>query len=98
MAIRSYKDKATLDIARAKNSKESRKILPLTLHGVARRRLAFLNAAQSLQDLSSRRGLRLHALKDDRKGQHAISINDQYRVCFEWNGEDVELVEITDYH
>ena len=98
MAIKSYQDKGTRDIARASKTEESRKTLPLTLHVAARKRLAFLNAAESLSDLSSRRGLGLHALKKDRKGQHAISINDQYRICFVWNGEDAELVEITDYH
>jgi len=43
-------------------------------------------------------GNRLEALKDDRKGQHSIRINDQWRVCFRWHGEDALDVEIVDYH
>jgi proteic killer suppression protein len=40
----------------------------------------------------------LEALKDDRKGQHSIRVNDQWRVCFRWQGEDAFDVEIVDYH
>jgi proteic killer suppression protein len=43
-------------------------------------------------------GNRLHALHGDRQGQHAISINDQYRICFAWRDGDAYDVEITDYH
>lgn len=98
VAIRTYRDKATRDIAMGIDSKEARKALPTTLHLVARRRLAFLAAADSIKDLSARKGLGLHALKGDRKGQHAIKINNQYRICFVWDGRNAEVVEITDYH
>jgi len=43
-------------------------------------------------------GLNLHPLGKDRRGQHAIRINDQYRICFVWSAGDAEQVEITDYH
>jgi len=57
-----------------------------------------LDAAKVLQDLRSPPGNKLHALTDDRDGQHAIRINDQYRICFIWTVAGPEKVEITDYH
>ena len=59
-----------------------------------------LEAALSLQDLAALRGNRLEALKGDRKGQHSIRINEQWRVCFEWPGGSPGPlnVEIADYH
>jgi len=64
----------------------------------AERKLAMLDAAKVLQDLRSPPGNKLHALTDDRDGQHAIRINDQYRICFIWTVAGPEKVEITDYH
>lgn len=98
MAIKSYRTKGTRDIAASRDSKDARKALPVELHTVARRRLAFLHAAESLQDLKSRKGLRLHRLKKDRQGEYPIAISDQYRIRFIWTGKDAEVVEITDYH
>src|SRR5438552_1684562 len=98
MAIRSYRDRGTRDIAAGVSSKAARKTLPVLLHPLARRRLAFLAAARSLDDLRARAGLNLHALAGDRQGQHAIRINDQYRVCFVWIIPDAHQVQITDYH
>lgn len=57
-----------------------------------------LNQARRLQDLRVPYGNRLEALKDDRTGQHSIRINDQWRLCFRWQGEDAFDVEIVDYH
>ena len=98
MAITSYRDKATRDIALGKDSKEARKALPSVLHVVARKRLAFLAAVESLDDLKVRKGIGLHSLRGDRKGQYSIMINDQYRICFIWDGKNAEIVEIIDYH
>jgi proteic killer suppression protein len=56
------------------------------------------DAAAALADLAARRGLRLEALRGDRRGQHSIRINDQYRICFRWRGHDAFDVEIVDYH
>lgn len=64
----------------------------------ARKRLMVLHAAPSLEALMLNPGNRFHALKGDRKGQYAISINNQWRVCFEWHDGDAYNVEITDYH
>jgi proteic killer suppression protein len=64
----------------------------------ARRKLLMLHAAKRLMDLSAPRGNRLHPLEGDRAGQHSISINDQWRVCFVWEDGDAHDVEIVDYH
>jgi proteic killer suppression protein len=65
---------------------------------VATRKLAQLDAAQTLEFLRSPPGNRLEALKSDRKGQFSIRINDQYRLCFRWTNEGPTDVEIVDYH
>jgi proteic killer suppression protein len=65
---------------------------------VARRKLRYLNAAADLGDLRSPPGNRLEALAGDRKGQHSIRINDQFRLCFVWTAEGPAEVEIVDYH
>lgn len=65
---------------------------------VAERKLAQLEAAESLDFLASPPGNRLEALKGDRQGQHSIRINDQFRLCFRWTSEGAEDVEIVDYH
>jgi proteic killer suppression protein len=64
---------------------------------VARRKLDAVNAATRLEDLKSP-GNKLEKLEDDRAGQHAVRINEQYRVCFIWVDGDAEQVEVTDYH
>jgi toxin HigB-1 len=64
----------------------------------AERKLQILDSATSLEDLAGLPGNRLEALKGDRKGQHSIRINDQWRVCFRWNERDAYDVEIVDYH
>jgi toxin HigB-1 len=64
---------------------------------VARRKLAMRDAAAGLSDLRVPPGNRLEALKDDRKGQYSIRINDQWRICFRWS-DGAEDVEIVDYH
>jgi len=65
---------------------------------VAQRKLMQLHAAHELRDLTIFPGNRLETLKGDRKGQHSIRINDQYRICFVWRDGEVFDVEITDYH
>lgn len=57
-----------------------------------------LNNAQGLVDLRVPPGNRLESLRGDRTGQHSIRINDQWRICFVWRGEDAHEVEIVDYH
>jgi proteic killer suppression protein len=74
------------------------KRLPPDLVKRALRRLEYVDLATSLDDLKVPPSNRLHALKDDRAGQHAISINDQWRICFRFVDGDAYDVEITDYH
>ena len=62
------------------------------------RKLRAIQAAISLQDLSVPPGNRLEALKGDRRGQHSIRVNAQYRICFRWEGRHAYEVEIVDYH
>ena len=57
-----------------------------------------LNNAQDLNDLKAPPGNRLERLRGDRRGQHSIRINDQYRICFEWHDGDAYDAEIVDYH
>jgi proteic killer suppression protein len=57
-----------------------------------------VDAAVRLDDLRSPPGNRLEALKGDRRGQHSIRINQQWRICFRWTAEGPEAVEIADYH
>lgn len=65
---------------------------------VAQRKLQQLHAARDLRDLTAFPGNRLEALAGDRRGQHSIRINDQYRICFVWHDGDADDVEIVDYH
>ncbi|NNF12127.1 MAG: plasmid maintenance system killer protein [Gemmatimonadetes bacterium] len=95
--IQSFKNRGTEDIYDGLGTKAARKTLPSQLHRRASRALDQLNAAVSLDSLSLP-GLRLEKLKGDRKGQHSIRINDQYRICFFWTEAGPEAVEIVDYH
>ncbi len=96
--IVSFRDRATEDIFAGTDSKPARRACPVDLWRVARRKLDQLNAAVALTDLRAPPANRLEVLKGDRRGQHSIRINDQYRVCFEWTAEGPASVEITDYH
>jgi toxin HigB-1 len=71
---------------------------PATLHRVMLRKLVQLDAAVRLDDLRVPPGNRLEALKGDRRGQHSIRVNDQWRVCFIWRDGDAYEVTIVDYH
>ena len=64
----------------------------------ARTRLIRLDSATSVEDLRALRGNRLEALSGSRKGRFSIRINDQYRICFNWEAKGPTDVEITDYH
>ena len=72
--------------------------LPPSIHKVGLRKLTQLEAASLLDELRLPPGNRLEALKGDRAGQHSIRVNDQYRVCFRWEGQNARDVTITDYH
>ena len=72
--------------------------LPPQIERVALRKLTQLERSRELLDLSLPPGNRLEALKGNRAGQHSIRVNDQWRLCFRWRGEDAHDVEIVDYH
>jgi len=92
--IKSFSDK---DTERLYATGKSRR-LPPDLARRAIRRLEYLDLATSLDDLRVPPSNRLHALKGDREGHYAISINDQWRICFRFADSDAYDVEITDYH
>lgn len=92
--ILSFRDRVTEAVYRGRAPKG----FPADLERAARRKLRLVDAARVLADLRSPPGNRLHALERDRLGQHAISINDQFRICFRWTEAGPVDVEITDYH
>ena len=68
------------------------------IESAAMRKLAILNRARVLEDLRIPPANRLEALAGNRKGQHSIRINDQWRLCFKFHAGQVDDVEIVDYH
>jgi proteic killer suppression protein len=92
--IRGFKDAKTEEVFHGRCPKG----FPASLLKVARRKLAMLHAAFGLEDLTAVPGNKLHALKGDRKGQYAIWVNNQFRICFEWSDAGASNVEIADYH
>jgi toxin HigB-1 len=92
--IRSFHDRRTESIYR----RERVKGLSQDVQRAALRKLLILDAAESLQDLKVPPGNRLERLLGNRKGQHSIRVNDQWRVCFEWSTGDAYRVELADYH
>jgi len=72
--------------------------LPKDIQPGALRKLRMLNNSRSIRDLCESPGNRLKKLRGDREGQYSIRINDQWRICFQWDGSDAWEVEITDYH
>jgi len=92
--IRSFADKETAAIF----SGYAARRLPLDMQQTARRKLKQLDAAHVLNELRIPPGNRLETLKGDRKGQWSIRINDQWRICFQWDNGDALSVEIVDYH
>jgi proteic killer suppression protein len=96
--IRSYKNQGTEDIFDGKNSKAARKSCPQHLWIIVARKLEQVDSATNLDDLKVPPGNRLEALSGNRYGQYSIRINDQYRVCFEWDNGHADNVEIVDYH
>lgn len=92
--IRTFADEETEKIWDGERSRK----LPHDIQDRALVRLRMLNRAKTLDDLRNPPGNRLHALEDDRAGQHSISINKQWRICFVWSDGGADGVEITDYH
>jgi toxin HigB-1 len=92
--IQSFKDQDTAELFQARKSRRCQSIKAVSL-----RKLDMIHAAVLLSDLRVPPGNRLEALPGERKGQHSIRINNQYRICFVWNDNDgAHEVEIVDYH
>lgn len=91
--IRSFRDRETARVFERRPGKRFRAIA-----AVAKRKLDHLHAAAILSDLRAIPGGRFEALRGDRAGQYSIRVNDRWRICFRWTGEDAIDVEIVDYH
>jgi proteic killer suppression protein len=92
--IKTFKDDETKKIYQRQRSRK----LPADIQQVALRKLRMINNAISINDLRVPPANRLEKLSGNRAGQWSIRINDQWRVCFRWEGSDAYDVEITDYH
>ena len=92
--IRTFKDKETQKIFERQRARK----LPSDIQQVALRKLRMLNRAETLQDLRVPPANRLERLVGNRNGQYSIRINEQWRICFEWQEGDALNVEIIDYH
>jgi toxin HigB-1 len=92
--IKSFKCKETNKIWFGKFSRK----FPATIQRIARRKLIHIDSAIDLLDLKVPPGNRLHLLSGNREGQHSISINEQWRICFIWQNANAYNVEIVDYH
>jgi len=96
--IKSFKDTGVEDIFNGENTKAARKLCPSSIWKVAARKLDQLDSVTALHELRILPNNKLEALSGDRKGQHSIRINDQYRICFVWTNIGPDQVEIVDYH
>lgn len=96
--IRTFADAATEDLFNGVDSRRARAACPAVLWSVVRRKLTQLNRVRDLRELAVPPGNRLERLRGDREGQHSIRINQQYRVCFQWEDGYADQVEVTDYH
>ena len=92
--ILDFADKETESVWRGERSRR----LPVSIQDIARRKLRMLNNAQPLEDLRIPPAIRLEALRGDRKGQHSIRVNNQWRICFKWKDGHCRDVGIVDYH
>ncbi len=96
--IRSFKNRGTEAVFDGTDTSAARRVCPRRLWGVARRKLDQINRVREVNELAVPPGNRLERLRGERRGQYSIRINEQYRICFWWEGEDATEVEITDYH
>ena len=92
--IRTFADRYTKELYDTGKTKR----LPSEIWKRALRRMEFLDLAIRLDDLMVPPSNRLHKLGREREGQYSISINDQWRICFRFEGGDAYDVEVTDYH
>ena len=98
LMIRSFANAGTEDVFNGRNTKEARKVCPRNLRTVAGRKLDQIDSVEQLEELRIPPSNQLEKLSKDRKGQHSVRINNQYRVCFRWLDDGPHDVEIVDYH
>lgn len=98
VGIVSFGNKGTEDLFEGDSTRDARRVCPQRIWRVALRKLDQLNAVTELNQLRLPPGNELEPLRGDRKGQHSIRINDQYRICFRWTDSGPADVEIVDYH
>jgi toxin HigB-1 len=96
--IVSFRDRETEEIYRGNGGKAARRRLPESLWRIAVRKMDQMDTVRHLPQLNAPSGNSLEVLKGDRKGQHSIRINDQFRICFRWTEKGPADVEIVDYH
>ena len=96
--IQAFKTAGVEDLFNGNNTMAARRTCPQSLWKIVARKLDQLDSVGSLQDLKIPPGNHLEALSGNRKGQHSIRINDQYRICFIWTEQGPDKVEIVDYH
>ena len=96
--IQSFRDKGTENVFDGADTRAARKCCPRSLWAIARRKLDQINRVCEVGELSVPPGNRLERLRGDRKNQYSIRINQQYRICFEWEDGHAYEVEIADYH
>ena len=96
--IQSFKTTGTEDIFDGLASRAAIKCCPQSIWPVARRKLDQINRVRGIGELKVPPGNRLERLKGDRENQYSIRINQQYRICFTWEGGNAYEIEITDYH
>jgi toxin HigB-1 len=92
--IKTFADKTTAELYMTGKSKR----FPSDIWKRALRKLEYLDASTRLDDLRVPPSNRLHRLAHDRGGQHSISVNDQWRICFRFVDGDAYDVELTDCH
>jgi len=92
--IQSFRDKEAEKLFHREPSRK----LPSSIQRIAMRKLWMIDAAVQLSDLKIPPGNRLEPLSGNRKGQHSIRVNKQWRICFTWRNNNAYNIEITDYH
>ena len=92
--IHSFRGRATKLVWEGRYSSS----LPTDVQSTALRKLRLLNEAGGIAELAAIPGNRLERVRGDRRGQYSIRVNDQWRICFAWDGTRTVAIEVVDYH
>jgi proteic killer suppression protein len=95
--IRSFRDRESEEIFLGLSSKRTRRFPPAVVK-MAKRRMDWLHAATTLDDIANSPGADLHKLTGDLSGYCAIRVNDQFRLIFQWRDSGVHVLGLVDYH